>query len=502
MGNVLVKEESLTAIADAIRTKNDSTTLYKPSEMPDAILKIETGSKEVDESKPIKFFGYEGVLLYSYTYEELATLTELPPLPVVEGLICQGWNWSLQNIKELGREVNVGAIFITDDGATRIYVSLRKGTLNLHVGFGQTIANGVLVDWGDGSELESSAMVTTVTPIRIPHTYEKEGDYVIRFIPNGNVGIYLIGNNYGTYILNKTSKSTDGNRCLGNTIKKIELGSNIEGIKTRAFFCDALEYVTIPQNITDIKDAFKYCSGLKYIALPNGITTLDSGAFANNFALERIALPDSLTELDTIVFQKCYQLKEITFPRTVTAMGANCFNTTVSLEKLVIPSGVLLVPNSFCTSSEKLKEVVVEEGVQTLDMMAFSGCSVLEKITLPESLTTINSNCFSSCESLKELTIPLSITSISGNMCYNCLSLAQMVIHENVTDIASKAFSNCYGMEDYYVIPKTPPTLANVNAFEKIEDTCKIHVPKGCLEAYQTATNWSTYASYMVEMEV
>lgn len=44
MANVLVQDTSLTAIADAIRAKNGSSTLYKPGEMAAAISALPTGS--------------------------------------------------------------------------------------------------------------------------------------------------------------------------------------------------------------------------------------------------------------------------------------------------------------------------------------------------------------------------------------------------------------------------------------------------------------------------
>lgn len=44
MANVLVQDTSLTAIADAIRAKNGSATLYKPSEMAAAITALPTGT--------------------------------------------------------------------------------------------------------------------------------------------------------------------------------------------------------------------------------------------------------------------------------------------------------------------------------------------------------------------------------------------------------------------------------------------------------------------------
>ena len=52
---------------------------------------------------------------------------------------------------------------------------------------------------------------------------------------------------------------------------------------------------------------------------------------------------------------------------------------------------------------------------------------------------------------------------------------------------------------EYHLKPTTPPSLKHANAFSGIPSTCIIYVPQGCLEAYQTATNWSTYASKMRE---
>lgn len=43
MANVLVDETSLQGIADAIRVKNLTQDKYKPGEMPEAIMRIESG---------------------------------------------------------------------------------------------------------------------------------------------------------------------------------------------------------------------------------------------------------------------------------------------------------------------------------------------------------------------------------------------------------------------------------------------------------------------------
>ena len=61
--NVLISEDTLVDIADAIREKNGETKLYRPDEMPQAILEIKTssGTGEVaDDSKSIRFYGPYG----------------------------------------------------------------------------------------------------------------------------------------------------------------------------------------------------------------------------------------------------------------------------------------------------------------------------------------------------------------------------------------------------------------------------------------------------------
>lgn len=111
-----------------------------------------TPPKESD----INFWDYEGTLLYAWTFAELATKTELPPLPSHDGLVCQGWNWTLQDIKDAGRELDIGALYITDDGKTRLYVDVDTETWDDFVlNYWQSTRNATTVDWGDGTTPET-----------------------------------------------------------------------------------------------------------------------------------------------------------------------------------------------------------------------------------------------------------------------------------------------------------------------------------------------------------
>lgn len=134
---------------------------------------LEAGGGGVAESD-ITFYDYEGTIVESWTLAELANKTALPAYPSHEGLICQGWNWSLADLKSTNRKMNVGAMYITDDGKTRIYIHLEEGRTSPMLG---VCPNGtVTVDWGDGTTPDTLTGTSTSTAKWTPnHNYAAPG---------------------------------------------------------------------------------------------------------------------------------------------------------------------------------------------------------------------------------------------------------------------------------------------------------------------------------------
>ena len=156
-------------------------------------------------------------------------------------------------------------------------------------------------------------------------------------------------------------------------------------------------------------------------------------------------------------------------------IGTNAFNSCFSLQSLTIPSGVTSISTD-----------------------AFYNCYSLRSVTIPPNVTRIDDYAFYCCQALRSVTIPAGVTSISSNAFQNCQALQSVTIPAGVTSIGGSAFYNCYGVYEYHLEPTTPPTLG-YNAFGNIVAGTIIYVPKGSLEAYQTASNWSKYKSYMQE---
>ena len=231
----------------------------------------------------ITFYDYDGTIVTSWTLEELATKTALPDYPSHEGLTCQGWNWSLADLKTTNRKINVGALYITDDGKTRIYIRLEEGRTSPMLG---VCPNGtVTVDWGDGTTPDTLTGTSTMTVKWTPnHAYAAPGEYVIKLTVDGTMGFYVNSPPpWGSAILRYSSSGDKRNRVYQNSVQKIEIGNGVTSIGTSAFAsCYSLASITIPDGVTSIGDyTFRYCNTLVSITIPDGVTSIGKFAFAS-----------------------------------------------------------------------------------------------------------------------------------------------------------------------------------------------------------------------------
>ena len=74
-------------------------------------------------------------------------------------------------------------------------------------------------------------------------------------------------------------------------------------------------------------------------------------------------------------------------------------------------------------------------------------------------------------------------------------SLTAVKIPSTVTTIADYAFYNCTSLASVTCLATTPPAIGGRHTFRGISSNVKFYVPAESVEAYKTATNWSTYAS-------
>ncbi|MGN0456141.1 MAG: leucine-rich repeat domain-containing protein [Acutalibacteraceae bacterium] len=335
------------------------------------------GSLPSATKKDINFYDYDGTILYSYTVDEAAALTELPALPSHDGLICQGWNWSLDGIKSMGRAVNVGAMYITDDGKTRVYIHLEDGRTSPLLG---CCPNGtVAVDWGDGTEPDVLTGTSTSTVKWTPTHEYAPGDYVISLTVDGELGFYgSISSQQYSAILRYSSSGDMRNIVYQNAVKKVEIGSGVTSVIYSAFDnCCSLSSITIPDGITSVGTyAFRNCYSLSSITIPDGVTSVSNYSFDNCCSLSSIAIPDGVTSVGTYAFCNCYSLSSITIPDGVTSIREYAFQTCSSLSSITIPDGVTSIADALFYQCN-LSSITIPAGVTKIGGYAFYNCGGL-----------------------------------------------------------------------------------------------------------------------------
>ena len=430
-----VNQSDLVSVANAIRTKGGtSEALVFPDGFVSAVQAIQSGGGgtiTATTTKDVNFYDYDGTLLYSYTLEEAQALTALPDGPTHDGLVFDGWNYSLESVKSLTRAMNIGAMYSTDDGTTRIYIRLEDGRTSPMLGI---CPNGtVTVDWGDGTKPDTLTGTSLTTDKWTPtHNYVSPGDYVIRLTVEGEAQLYGSNStNAYSYILRYGSGADSRNLVYQNSVLKVEIGAGV--------------YIGYA--------AFINCTSLSSIIIPNSVKSTGYSVFSNCTSLSSITIPNSVKDIGESVFHGCTSLSSITIPNSVKDIGESVFHGCTSLSSITIPNSLV-----------------------SIGYAAFSNCASLSSITIPNSVKSTGYSVFQSCYSLSSITIPNSLVSIGGSV-----------------------FKGCFGIAYYdFTAFSAVPTLSNTNAFTGIASDCEIRVPAALVDEWKAATNWATYADYIV----
>ncbi len=161
--------------------------------------------------------------------------------------------------------------------------------------------------------------------------------------------------------------------------------------------------------------------------------------------------------------------------------------------------GVTNIGNCAFYNCSSLTSITIPNSVTSIEDIAFRYCSALTSVIIGSGVTSIGYLAFANCSGLTSITIPNSVTSIGDYAFFFCSSLQSIEIPNSVTSIGDQAFNGCSKLTTMTVLATTPPTLLNTDAISSATTT--IYIPKGTLNAYQSAINWSNFADKFVEME-
>jgi hypothetical protein len=184
---------------------------------------------------------------------------------------------------------------------------------------------------------------------------------------------------------------------------------------------------------------------------------------------------------------------------STSSIGGSVQNYRSTLTALYIGGGVTSIGVNAFYSCYSLMHVAVPNNITSIDSGAFNSCSSLIEIIIPDGVTSIGSSAFYNCSSSPQIIIPDGVTSIGDSAFQYGAVLFSVIIPNGVTSIGSSVFGNRTSVIEYDFSRCTSiPTLNNINAFTSIVSICIMKIPSALYATWRTATNWSTYAAYMV----
>lgn len=162
-----------------------------------------------------------------------------------------------------------------------------------------------------------------------------------------------------------------------------------------------------------------------------------------------------------------------------------------SVVSAVIGDCVTSIGNETFYNCWYLNSIIIPDSVTTLGDSAFFN-SGIQSCIIGSGVTSISYMCFDDTN-LSSITIPDNVTSISNDAFENCPRLVSVTIGSGITYIGGWAFQNCSSLLSVTIKATTPPSLGTF--VFRYSDNCLIYVPAQSVEAYKSASGWSTYAS-------
>lgn len=165
------------------------------------------------------------------------------------------------------------------------------------------------------------------------------------------------------------------------------------------------------------------------------------------------------------------------------------------------------------------------EGVTKLRDYFFFGCTGLTSATLPDTITKIGQYAFYGVTGIKDFEMPDSVTE-AGQACFIDFECDTFKLSNNLKSIPNYMFQDAWISSQVLSVPASVENISGFYNFDfnayKLPVNVKMNspeppvlgytasvfainsiiiVPKGSLDAYKTATNWTAYADQMQEAE-
>ena len=154
-----------------------------------------------------------------------------------------------------------------------------------------------------------AALLLTISPfsgIRATDAVEIDGIFYNINATRDTAEVTVNPNQYSDKIVIPPVVNYEGSLCV------------VASIGDRAFYNNTnLTSVEIGENIQTIKSYAFYHTGISSIVIPEGVIAIQHHAFMSNSKLTSLTLPTSLATIGTQAFAYCTELTSVTIPKYV-----------------------------------------------------------------------------------------------------------------------------------------------------------------------------------------
>lgn len=277
------------------------------------------------------------------------------------------------------------------------------------------------------------------------------------------------------------------------SLRSIDL-SNIEEMGERTFSeCAALESIGSLEKLKKAtRGSYYKCTSLGgNVSLPNYEGSLGWGTFSYT-NIQRVVNLGKTTSIGAGagsesqgIFYNCKNLQSVVLPETLTEIGPYCFMRCTNLTSLI----------GFNSSK-----------IQKISTYAFSNCTgiTIDELSLPY-LIELGDNAFGTGADLNSYVVIKRIVNLGAITYLPKLSntnIESIRVPSTVTSCANYALAGCSALTTLIVEATTPLPISQyfLNGTPIKSGKGTIYVPDESVEAYKTASNWSTYASRIKPM--
>lgn len=283
--------------------------------------------------------------------------------------------------------------------------------LTQNIYFTQSQADGVIIDWGDGSATETVAATNAQTS----HTYAAAGDYVVMMTATNGVtwspGATIDSKTYG---------------IIGEVVTKSSTYPTLTAVKLG-------DGCTLRQN------SFYGCTSITNVVIPDGTTTIPNSAFGNCSRLVDVILPSSILSIE------CQGIPADGINFHITDLAAFCGIDWIDSGAGTGATSILALASSylnrlFLNGIEVVGTITIPSGVQKIGDFALHGLNKITSIDIPNSVTTIGKYAFCGV-GVVDCIIPSTVQTVGTSIFYTGTIATLQHLEIGCSEIESETLS-------------------------------------------------------------